>query len=676
MNTPVPPLMRVLIVDDNPLDRAEAKAALLKGSGRQYRFSEASTAEEALRLCAELPPPDCIVLDLSLPDADEFEVLERLPRDADHLLSVPVVVLTGSSELGLNQAALRAGAQEYVGKAWLLPESLTQAVENAIERLAMARAFGAQRRAADASRIQMLQLEGENRQIQEATRLKSQFLANMSHELRTPLTAIIGFAELLHMGAVLPTEPQHQTFLGHIGTSGRQLLRLIDDVLDLSKVESGKFEFFPESFDLAVLVKEVRDVLHTEVRRKHLRVVANIDPALGPLRLDAARLKQVLYNYLSNAIKFTPERGMIIVRARAAGTHHVRIDVEDFGVGIAAADLPRLFTAYEQLDAGSTKKYQGSGLGLALVRRLVMAQGGSVGVRSVAGVGSVFHLVLNRVHGDDPVRCPEFTSAGPAIADRQLLMIHDAGDDTPKLHTGLAAAGFSVDAAPNGEEAVQRARSRAYDAITLSLLLPDQCGLAVLQKIRHGGLNQASPVIGMTMRARAGIAATFTIADVWCKPMQTDQIVAAMARVRLPGAGATRVMVIDDDPVALALMRAMLLSIGIEAVCLLDGRAALVELERHRPDAIILDLVMPDFDGFAVLDALQHLPACRNTPVYVWTSMILSDADYATLGGSVRAILGKGGGLLDDTLDSLRTWRPALSSPPHHAAPKPVVSPS
>ena len=663
--------MRVLIVDDNPLDRAEAKAALLNGSRRRYHFSEASTADDALRLCAERLPPDCIVLDLGLPDADEFGVLERLPRDEDQLLSVPVVVLTGSAELGLNQAALRAGAQEYVGKAWLRPETLTQAVENAIERLAMARALGVQRRLAEASRIHMLQLEGENRQIQEATRLKSQFLANMSHELRTPLTAIIGFADLLHMGAVLPAEPQYRTFLGHIGSSGRQLLRLIDDVLDLSKVESGKFEFFPESFDLAVLVKEVQDVLHTEVRRKHLRVIADIEPAIGKLMLDAARLKQVLFNYLSNAIKFTLEHGVIIVRARAAGARHVRIEVEDFGVGIAASDLPRLFTAYEQLDAGATKKYQGSGLGLALARRLVMAQGGSVGVRSTPGVGSVFHLVLNRVHGTDPVRCAEPQYAGSAIADRQLLMIHDAGDDAPQLLTGLAAAGFSVDAAPTGQQAVERARTREYDAITLSLLLPDQCGLTVLQTIRNEGLNRASPVVGMTMRAQAGSAATFAIADVWCKPIRTDQVVSAMRSSKATGASPTRVMVIDDDPMALDLMRATLLAIGIEAVCIADGREALRELDRYRPEAIILDLVMPGFDGFAVLDALRQQPVWRDTPVYVWTSMNLSDAEYLALGRSVCAILRKGGAVLDDTLDSLRTWRPSVSPSP---SPVPVGS--
>ncbi len=653
--------MRVLIVDDNPLDRADAKAALLNGSGRLYQFIEASSAEEALRVCAQSPLPDCIVLDLGLPDAGEFEVLRRLPRDEDNLPRVPVVVLTGSMELGLNQAALRAGAQDYVGKAWLLPETLTQAVENAIERLRMARALQGQRHIADASGKMALALEGENRQIQEANRLKSQFLANMSHELRTPLTAIIGFADLLQMGAVPQDAPQHQIFLGHIGSSGRHLLRLINDVLDLSKVESGKLEFFPESFDLSVLVKEVQEILHNAIQRKHLRVVADIEPSLGNLVLDPSRLKQVLYNYLSNAIKFTPSGGLITVRAGASGARHFRLEVEDSGVGIAALDLPRLFTAYQQLDTGSTKKYEGSGLGLALSRRLVMAQCGSVGVRSTLGTGSVFHLVLNRIHGTDEVQFAEAEDRLATLIDHRLLVIHDGRDDPPQLVPGLTAAGFRVDAVASGEQAVQCAHHRAYDAITLGLLLPDQCGLEVLRRIRHGGLSRRCPVVGMTMRANAGTAATFAIADVLGKPIRTDEIVSAMARFRLPGTSPTNVMVIDDDPLALDLMRATLKAIGIDAVCMLDGREALRELDQHRPDAIILDLVMPEFDGFAVLDALQQLPAWRDTPVFIWTSMALTDADYSSLGHSARAILSKRGGSLDATLDALRSWRPSAA---------------
>jgi signal transduction histidine kinase len=242
--------------------------------------------------------------------------------------------------------------------------------------------------------------------VVEATRFESQFLATMSHELRSPLTGIIGFADLLQMGTVVPGSPQCMRYLGHIGSCGRQLLRLIDDLLDLAKVESGLVRFFPEPLDLTALMLKVRDILRSEAEHKQLQVTIDIDAGLGPLLLDPARLEQVLYSYLSNAIKFTPAGGHVTLRARPEGDQHVRIEVEDSGIGIAAADLPQLFTSYRQLDAGAARHKQGAGLGLALTHRLVQAQQGTVGVSSTPGVGSVFHLVLNRQHGSDAARNP------------------------------------------------------------------------------------------------------------------------------------------------------------------------------------------------------------------------------------------------------------------------------
>ena len=505
---------------------------------------------------------------------------------------------------------------------------------------------------AEQARLTAQRLEAENRQIQEASRLKSQFLANMSHELRTPLNAIIGFADLLHAGAVPPESPKQREFLGHIGTSGRHLLQLINDVLDLSKVEAGKFEFFPEPVRLASIVDEVRNVLHTSIVRKRIKLATELDPTLTDLVLDPARLKQVLYNYLSNAIKFTPEGGRVIVRAHAEGSQHLRIEVEDTGIGIAAADIPRLFVEFQQLDGSYTKQHAGTGLGLSLTRRLVQAQGGSVGVRSTPGVGSVFHLVLRRVH----------VSGTPGDAAGHRLLVIE-GDDREQLRLvrSLSDAGFLVDTASTGEQAVQRALNTSYDAITLALMLVDQRGLGALADIRSRGQSRESPVVGMTMPAEAGSAAAFAIADVLGKPVRADEVAAAMARLRPPLARRARVLVIDDDPLALDLMQATLGGIGIETVCRLDGREALRDIEQIHPDAIVLDLMMPGFDGFEVLDALQQMPSWRDTPVFVWTSMLLTDDEYAGLARSARAILGKGGGALAVMLEDLRRWRPTTA---------------
>jgi PAS domain S-box-containing protein len=246
-------------------------------------------------------------------------------------------------------------------------------------------------------RLRSFELEAENTRVQEANRLKSEFLANMSHELRTPLNAIIGFADLLYHDQVPPTAPMHKEFLGHIRTSGQHLLELINDILDLSKVEAGKLEFFPEPVDLARTVDEVTSVLHRVAAGKQIAVTVEIERGLGELVLDPARLKQVLYNYLSNALKFTPFGGRVTVLARSEGSDKFRLEVADTGIGISASDCRRLFREFEQLDAGTGKAHAGTGLGLALTKRLAEAQGGTVGVQSTPGVGSVFHAVLPKL---------------------------------------------------------------------------------------------------------------------------------------------------------------------------------------------------------------------------------------------------------------------------------------
>jgi PAS domain S-box-containing protein len=522
----------------------------------------------------------------------------------------------------------------------------------------------AQQRKAEMAHLRAQRLEAENRQIQESSRLKSQFLANMSHELRTPLNAIIGFADLLHTGAVPADSPKHREFLAHIGTSGRHLLQLINDVLDLSKVESGKFEFFPEPVDLSRLVKEVCDVLHTAVNRKRLRLAIDIDPAVSQLVVDPGRLKQALYNYLSNAIKFTPERGDIGVRAFAEGPRHFHLEVHDSGIGIQAADLPRLFVEFQQLDASHSRQHQGTGLGLSLTRRLVEAQGGSVGVRSTPGVGSVFHLVLPRdMTQPNAGERPVGSAPAAASAHHRWLLIEEPGEDQSERVQGLTQAGFEVDAALTGEQAIRQATGNAYDAISLDLVLPDRGGLEVLSSIRATqGPSRDSPVVTLSMPLDAGPHhASFVIADVLSKPIRGDEVVLAMDRCGLLDRPEAKVMVIDDDPVALDLMRATLHSLGVNAICQLDARQALYDMDFHQPDALILDLMMPGFDGFEALDELGRMPDWQHLPVFVWTSMILTDEEHAALARSARAILGKGGGALQDVLERLQGWRPPVA---------------
>jgi len=240
------------------------------------------------------------------------------------------------------------------------------------------------------------EMEEHNRRLQEANRLKSEFVANMSHELRTPLNAIIGFAALMHGEKVGPLAPDQKEYMGDILDSSRHLLQLINDVLDLAKVESGRMEFKIETVELSIVIQEVKEALRGLAAERRIQVEIVTDPVLTEANLDARMLKQILFNYLSNAIKFTREGGHVRVRIAAGDVDTFRIDVEDDGIGIRAEDLPKLFVEFQQLDSGTAKKHAGTGLGLALAKRLVEAQGGKVEVRSVLGKGSTFSAILPR----------------------------------------------------------------------------------------------------------------------------------------------------------------------------------------------------------------------------------------------------------------------------------------
>ncbi|HXR35759.1 MAG TPA: protoglobin domain-containing protein [Candidatus Binataceae bacterium] len=280
-------------------------------------------------------------------------------------------------------------------------------------------------------RVQNQELAEQYRRAQEANRIKSEFLANMSHELRTPLNAVIGFSELLHDGKAGPIAVKQKEYLAQTLTSAHHLLGLIDDVLDLAKVESGMLRFNPEPVDLAELVREAQQAVGVSVASKHIDLRTAIAARLPAPFLDRARLKQVLFNYLSNAVKFTAEGGRVALRLRADGEQLV-VEVEDTGIGIRAEDIAGLFAKFQQLEGGASKKYQGTGLGLAITRQVVEAQGGTVGVRSTPGRGSTFYARLPLVSRSQQ---GNGLSVPPAASDKKTLRTRISGPLQTQLGT-------------------------------------------------------------------------------------------------------------------------------------------------------------------------------------------------------------------------------------------------
>ncbi len=368
------------------------------------------------------------------------------------------------------------------------------------------------------------ELQKQYERIQQANRLKSEFLANMSHELRTPLNSLIGFSDLLLSEIPGPLSETQKDYLADMLSNGKHLLQLINDVLDLSKVEAGKMTFRPEPVDLTQLIKGVHDILRPLAARKQMHIEVDIDPTLCGIVLDPARFKQVLYNYLSNAIKFTSEDGRIRVRLLPEQPDTFRLEVQDTGIGIRAEDLSRLFVEFQQLDASSAKKYQGTGLGLALTRRLVEAQGGSVGVQSVPEEGSTFFAILPRVSQMSIEERDDSALPKPVAGAPCILIIDDEQRDRERLAQICLNAGYNVELAKTGREAVDKCQHRHFDLITLDLILPDLDGWDVLRTIRAQERNRDVPVVVVTIVKEGGVGVGFEVQEVLTKPIRVNEI--------------------------------------------------------------------------------------------------------------------------------------------------------
>lgn len=493
-----------------------------------------------------------------------------------------------------------------------------------------------ERRRLQQSRIRAIELEARNKRIEEANRLKSEFLANMSHELRTPLNSIIGFTELLHDEQVGELAPKQKEFLADILAGGRHLLRLINDVLDLAKVEAGKMEFRPEPVDLERLVSTVVQSLRASVFEKRLSVNVSIDPTLTDVVLDPGRFKQILYNYLSNALKFTRDESPVSVRLVADEGDAFRLEVEDSGPGIAEEQLPHLFVAFQQLESATTPRHAGTGLGLALTRRLAEAQGGTVGVRPAPGGGSTFFAVLPR--RTSTTTQPRERSPGPPSVPSLLVLEADELARTAIVNS-LLDAGYEVDAVGNVAQAQRRLEEQPYDALVLNLDIENiETLLAALSDYPRP---TPLPLIGISSVVRTPEPPLSVIV---ATPASEEHLLTALARSGAPAPRGRPILVVDDDAGSLRLMEVTLSNLGFDAICFSDPNAALAALQRLRPAAAIVDIIMPGMDGLAFLERFRASEGSANVPVMFWTVKDLTAEERLAFRSSVDLVVQKGVG--------------------------------
>jgi adenylate cyclase len=476
----------------------------------------------------------------------------------------------------------------------------------------------------------------------EANRTKSVFLANMSHELRTPLNAIIGYSEILQEDVVDLGQQSLVADLKKIEGAGRHLLGLINDILDLSKIEAGRMDVFIEDVEVVPLLEEVRAIIDPMAKKNGNDVEFHMAKNLGTMRTDRTKLKQSLLNILSNASKFTQNGELTLLAERfVTDQPMVRFAISDTGIGMTEEQLSRLFQAFSQADASTAKQYGGTGLGLAITRNFCQLLGGDVTVVSRPGEGSTFTITLP----DRPADAAKLGSATvPPLAGKSdnvptVLIVDDDPVARDLLAVNLKGAGYRLIQAANGEEALRLARTMRPDAITLDVMMPKPDGWQVLSALKADADLRDIPVIIVTMLSDRGIGLSLGAIDVLTKPVDRTRLTTLIhGLVRRDGP----VLVVEDDAAARGVIRLTIEKMGLAVAEAADGRQALMWLGNHpTPAMILLDLMMPEMDGFEVLDALAAHEAWRDIPVIVVTAMQLSAAERERLLGQAQKVFVK-----------------------------------
>jgi hypothetical protein len=485
------------------------------------------------------------------------------------------------------------------------------------------------------------ELDLRNREVERANQLKSQFLATMSHELRTPLNAILGFSELLADTSAGSLTEKHSRWVDHIRKSGKHLLQLINDILDLAKIEAGQVDLAIESFEVSTALPEVISNIRHLAMIKKIRLDIDCSPELQ-IKADRIRFKQILYNLLSNAIKFTPEGGAIRVEART-GPACAEFAVSDTGIGIRPEDLDIIFDEFRQVGDTTRGVREGTGLGLAITKRLVEQQGGSIGVESTVGHGTTFTFSLPIA--DSSTEIIAVPHKVPVEEERPLVLIVDDEPEACELIAGyLNPEGYSTAIAHSGLEAVNLARKLKPRCITLDILMPSGSGWETLHELRQEPETNAIPIIVVSVVDQRRLGVALGASDYLIKPVQREILLGAIERhVRVRGLSDLHCVAADDDPTALRLMADTLTEAGFSVALATNGREALAAMRARPTSLLLLDLVMPEMNGFEVLEHLADDPALCNVPTVVLTAKHLSRQEMDILDRTTRTVLQKNG---------------------------------
>jgi signal transduction histidine kinase/CheY-like chemotaxis protein len=480
--------------------------------------------------------------------------------------------------------------------------------------------------------------------LREMDKLKTQFLANMSHELRTPLNSIIGFSRVILKGIDGPLTAMQQTDLTAIYNSGQHLLGLINDILDLSKIEAGKMELSFDEVDLKPIIKGVMSSAVGLVKGKPIELDQHVPDDLPIIWVDGTRVRQVLLNLVANATKFT-EEGKITLSA-SYDDEWVTICVTDTGIGVPQEKMGSIFEEFTQVDGSTTRSAGGTGLGLPISRHFVEMHGGKITVESQLGVGSVFTVTLP-IHAQtepeaEEIEADQTADESPTVGRRVVLAVDDDRGVISLYQRYLEGEGYQVIGLTSSEDVLDKVIELQPFAITLDVLMPNKDGWQVLRELKECPQTRHIPIIICSIVSNEGLGFSLGAADYLVKPFVEEELLAALARLDQQE-DEVEVLVIDDQAEDILLIRRILEAQHRYRVFEAGGGQAGIDLvQRRKPNIIILDLMMPEVDGFAVLEALKREPDTRNIPVIVITAKELTEEEEQQLMGHVESLLRKG----------------------------------
>ncbi|AWV88737.1 hybrid sensor histidine kinase/response regulator [Bradymonas sediminis] len=499
----------------------------------------------------------------------------------------------------------------------------------------------------------------------EASRAKSAFLANMSHELRTPLNAVIGYSEMIKEEIEVMREDQVDNIeavtgflpdLMRIRTAGTHLLALINDILDLSKIEAGKMNLHLEVFEVAALIEDIRSTIAPLATKSNNTLNVELDPGLGYMNSDATKVRQILFNLLSNACKFTKDGDITIRVTPDTDYEHLIFEVEDTGVGMSPEQLGKIFDAFIQADGSTTRQFGGTGLGLTITRHFCALLGGEVEVESTLGEGSLFKVRLRtnmeREEADDTHHdASETHNAGangaaeatPNTGADTVLVIDDDPTMRDLLRRILEREGFAVATAASGSEGLLLAEHLRPDVITLDVMMPQMDGWSLLSRLKENADLQDIPVIMVTMVAESERGFALGADHYLLKPINRKKLVGILNKYRNSSADFKNILLVEDDEPNRTMVRRTLDDSGWEIREAENGQLALDLLDDFAPDLVLLDLMMPQMDGFEFLRRFREIEAFQNTPVIVVTAKELTDDEKIQLQRDANEVLAKGG---------------------------------